>query len=124
MIAIRHTKKPCDHRGPAFGYDYFDGARGVLVEQIRCICGELLPIGPARDDGPHAEQVAIEIEAARVARDFRVAALIMSCPEDMLTSPVGQLVRAIWEHDGTPEAARDRIAQRRANARRDQEQKS
>ena len=34
----------------------------------RCLdCGAWLPLGPSRDDGPHAEQVAIEVRAAELS---------------------------------------------------------
>lgn len=32
-------------------------------------CGEWLSLGPARDDGPHTKQVAIEVRAAELAAD-------------------------------------------------------
>lgn len=42
----------------------------VAVEQFRCIdCGAYLSLGPARDNGPHAEAVAIEVRAAELAPD-------------------------------------------------------
>ena len=44
----------------------------VTVEQFRCLdCGSWLSLGPANNDGPHAEQVAIEIRAAELAADPR-----------------------------------------------------
>lgn len=40
----------------------------VLAECLRCIdCCAWLSLGPSRDDGPHEENVAIELRAAELA---------------------------------------------------------
>lgn len=56
--------EPCSVRGPR-----------VLVKSLRCLdCGAWLSLGPSRDDGEHAAQVAVEVRAAELAwgkrRDF------------------------------------------------------
>jgi hypothetical protein len=54
----------CKHKSTS-GWEYRE--RG-LPEYARCLdCGHWLSLGPARDDGPHAAQVAIEKRAAELA---------------------------------------------------------
>ncbi len=98
----------CKQR-PTCVWRELDGLRGVAygaTVTIYCItCNDYVPWGPAKDDGEHAEHVAVEIEAARVQTDYHTMSMIMSCPDELLTSPVGQLARAIWEHGKEPSHA-------------------
>ncbi len=107
MPSVRHLTKPCDHRCAVFGYDYWDADNGILVEYIRCMCGERLSLGPARDDGPHAAAVAIEKRAAEIVAGW-------SYTREEADGEIGQLVTAIIFHDHTPETADARLAELRA----------
>lgn len=114
MDTIKHTCDvvPPEHHGPdATG-------RGCMQYQTCARCGEWLSLGPAKDDGPHAEAVAIEARAAELAatdehwyrlitggvpgEDDEVDGCLMTFSgESPRTAPqiAGYLARCIAEHD-------------------------
>jgi hypothetical protein len=61
----------CKHENASTKYGECTFENGVIVYEVEyreCLdCNEWLPMGPARDDGEHAEQVAIEVRAAELA---------------------------------------------------------
>ncbi len=59
----------CMHRAAAAEVELRYEMNSV-VKRYCISCNELLPLGPARDDGEHAEAVAIEIRAAELADDL------------------------------------------------------
>jgi hypothetical protein len=60
------------------------------------MCDEYIPLGPS-NDAP--DEVRVEMEAARLQTEYRALSLIMSCPDELLTSPVGHLALCIFNHD-------------------------
>lgn len=52
-----------------------DASSGLV---LACLwCGELMPFGPARDDGDHATQVAVEVRAAEIAAALMAGATLV-----------------------------------------------
>jgi hypothetical protein len=91
-----------DHLKPGEPFEpWFSDDTAVLrgfatCEQFRCLdCEAWLSLGPSNDELP---EVQIEIEAARIQHDYRMLSLIMSCPDELLTSPIGYLARVIAHH--------------------------
>ena len=58
----------CKHENVINAWRFIETQWGCMAMLLRrCTdCNVLRPVGPARDDGPHAEAVAIEIRAAEL----------------------------------------------------------
>ena len=97
----------CRHRVVASSW-----RSGIVVGRRCWHCGGALSLGPARDDGPFAEAVAIEIRAAELSDLFASHATSMEASgwqarrfygsTSGIDDPqwqAGYLAAAIWSHD-------------------------
>ncbi len=71
--------------GYAWSYGFVQPGDTAHHGRVVCdVCGHSLSLGPARDDGPHAAQVAVEIAAARLIAGFEDA----NDTDDTLNDPL------------------------------------
>jgi len=108
------VSRRCRHEHVVEKYNIDELPDPLELSYRECLdCDEWLPMGPARDDGPHAAAVAIEIRAAEIAAAGEAAHLgamrdCEGCGWDLYTKKycclhsdgmfAGWLARAIVEH--------------------------